>query len=265
MKRILITGKNSYIGRSVELWLMREPDKYMVDTVDMEDGSWKDVDFSQYDVVFHVAGIVHQKEKPEMKELYLKVNRDLPVEVAIRAKIAGVSQFIFMSTMAVYGEEGKIGQEVIIDNNTPVNPKTSYGVSKVEAELELVKLNDNSFKIVILRPPMIYGPNCPGNYDRLEKLAVKLPVFPLIDNKRSMLHIDKLCQYIKSYIDTEAEGLFLPQDDNYVNTSLLVKELAMKNGKSIHLSKTAGLIIQLIGKRFNLINKVFGNLVYKKY
>jgi UDP-glucose 4-epimerase len=265
MKRILITGKNSYIGISVEAWLMRESDKYMVDTVDMVDGSWKKMDFSIYDVVFHVAGIVHQKEKPDMKDLYFKVNRDLPIEVARKAKLDCVKQFIFMSTMAVYGEDGELGREVVIDNSTPLNPKTNYSLSKVEAEREVSKLNDDNFKIVILRPPMVYGPNCPGNYARLEKLAVRLPIFPMIDNKRSMLHIDKLCQYIKSYIDTEAEGLFLPQDDNYVNTSLLVKELAMKNGKSIHLSKTAGLIIQLIGKRFNLINKVFGNLVYKKY
>lgn len=265
MKRILITGMNSYIGRSVETWLMREPDKYMVDTVDMEDDSWKEADFSLYDVVFHVAGIVHQKEKPDMKELYFKVNRDLPIEVARKAKLDGVKQFIFMSSMAVYGEEGKIGQEVVIDRNTPINPKTLYSISKVEAEKGVSKLNDDSFKIVILRPPMVYGHNCPGNYARLEKLAVKLPIFPMIDNKRSMLQIDKLSQCIKSYIDEETEGLFFPQDDEYVNTSLLFKELAMKNGKSIHLSNTAGLIICLIGKRINLINKIFGNLVYKKY
>jgi UDP-glucose 4-epimerase len=243
---------------------MREPDKYTVDTVDMKDGSWKDADFSQYYVVFHVAAVVHQKEQPEMKELYFKVNRDLPIEVAKKAKDAGVSQFIFMSTMAVYGEEGKLGQEVVINRNTQVDPKNFYAFSKVEAEVELNKLNDSSFRVVVLRPPMVYGPNCPGNYARLEKLAIKSPVFPYIDNKRSMLHIDKLCQSVKEYIDEEAQGLYFPQDDEYVNTSLMVKELAEKNGRSIHLSKSAGLVIKLIGKRVNLINKVFGNLVYEK-
>lgn len=264
MKKILITGKNSYIGTSLENWLMREPDKYKVDTVDMKDWSWKEKDFSQYHVVFHVAAVVHQNENTKMKELYLRVNRDLPIEVAKKAKEAGVSQFIFMSTMAVYGEEGKLGQELIINLNTPVKPNTYYGISKVEAEEELKKLNDDKFRVVVLRPPMVYGPNCPGNYSRLEKLAIKLPVFPMIDNKRSMLHIDKLCKCVKEYIDNEVEGLYFPQDDKYVNTSLMVKELAEKNGKSIHLSKAAGIIIKLIGKRVNLINKVFGNLVYEK-
>lgn len=265
MKRILITGKNSYIGTSLEKWLGKYPDRYFVDTVSMRDDAWKKKDLSQYDVVFHVAAVVHQKEKPEMKELYFTVNRDLPIEVAKKAKESGVSQFIFMSTMAVYGEEGKLGQEVVINRDTPINPKTFYGVSKIEAEAELNKQNDDSFRVVVLRPPMVYGPNCPGNYARLEKLAIKSPVFPLIDNKRSMLHIDKLCQSIKEYIDNEVVGLFFPQDDEYVNTSMMVKDLAEKNGKSIHLSKPAGWIIKLIGKRVSLINKVFGNLVYEKY
>lgn len=264
MKRILITGKNSYIGTSLENWLMKEPDKYYVDRVSTRDDLWKEKNLSSYDVVFHVAAVVHQREKPEMKELYFKVNRDLPIELAKKSKLAGVSQFIFMSTMAVYGENGKLGQEVVINRNTLVNPKTFYGISKVEAEAELNKLNGDGFRVVVLRPPMVYGPDCPGNYARLEKLAIKSPVFPMIDNKRSMLHIDKLCQSLKEYINEEVEGLYFPQDDEYVNTSLMVKELAEKNGKSIYLSKAAGLIIKLIGKRVNLINKVFGNLVYEK-
>jgi UDP-glucose 4-epimerase len=243
---------------------MREADKYEVDTVDMKDSSWKDKNFSEYNVVFHVAAVVHQKERQKTNEQYFKVNRDLTVEVANKAKDSGVSQFIFLSTMAVYGEEGKLGQEIIINDNTPVNPKTFYGISKFEAEVELNKLKAKNFKIVVLRPPLVYGPNCPGNYARLEKLAVKLPVFPLIDNNRSMLHIDKICQFVKEYIDEEAEGLFFPQDDKYVNTSLMVKELAEKNRSSIYLSKIFGLIIILFGKRIPIFNKIFGNLVYEK-
>jgi len=141
-------------------------------------------------------------------------------------------------------------------------PKTYYGKSKLEAEYELNKLNNENFKVVVLRPPMVYGPNCPGNYARLQKLALKTPIFPMIENKRSMLHIDKLCQYVKEYIDDEIEGLFFPQDDEYVNTSLLVKKIADENGKKIYMSRLIGWIIKLIGKRVDLINKVFGNLIY---
>ena len=264
MKKILITGANSYIGTSLEKWLGEYPEQYSLDTVNTRDDEWKAKDFSQYDVVFHVAAVVHQREKPGMEGLYLKVNRDLPVEVAKKSREAGVSQFIFMSTMAVYGNEGKVGDNQVITSHTPINPRTYYAASKAEAEIELNKLNDEEFKVVVLRPPMVYGPNCPGNYAKLEKLAIMLPVFPEIENRRSMLHIDRLCQDIKEYIDNSEEGLFLPQDRVYVNTSDLVKQIAANNGKNIHLSKTLGWLIKLLGKKNNLINKVFGNLIYEK-
>ena len=264
MKKILITGKNSYVGKSLERWLEKYSDKYSIDCISLRDDSWKEKDFSKYDVVFHVAAVVHKKEKPEMESLYFKVNRDLTVMLAKKAKLAGVKQFIFMSTMSVYGEEGKIGQEVVINRETSPNPKTYYGKSKIEAENQLKELVNETFKVIILRPPMIYGPNCPGNYMRLETLAKKIPVFPLIENKRSMLHVNKLSDVIKKIIDDEAKGLFLPQDDEYVNTSILVKNLAEQSGNRIFLSRFMGTIIKLVGKRIDLINKVFGNLVYEK-
>src|SRR5690554_6731837 len=108
MRRVLITGQNSYIGTSVERWLLRDPDKYKVDTIDMKDGSWKEKDFSQYDVVFHVAGIAHIKETSENQDLYYKVNRDLAYETAQKAKEDEVGQFIFLSSMSVYGLENGV-------------------------------------------------------------------------------------------------------------------------------------------------------------
>jgi nucleoside-diphosphate-sugar epimerase len=264
MKKILITGQNSYVGNSLEEWLGKYPDRYLIEYISLRDDSWKEQDFSKYDVVFHAAAVVHKKEKPEMESLYFKINRDLTVMLAKKARLAGVKQFVFMSTMAVYGEEGKIGQDVVINRKTSPNPKTYYGRSKIEAENQLIKLVDETFKVIILRPPMIYGPNCPGNYTKLENLAKKIPVFPLIENKRSMLHVDKLSEFIKLLIDDEEKGLFLPQDDEYVNTSILVKSLAEQSGNKILLSRLMGTIIMIVGKRISVFNKIFGNLVYEK-
>ncbi|HEY8803597.1 MAG TPA: NAD-dependent epimerase/dehydratase family protein [Clostridium sp.] len=264
MRNILITGQNSYVGTSLKKYLSKWPDEYKIDAISLRDDAWKKKDFSQYDVIYHVAAVVHKKEKPEMKSFYDIVNKDLPIEVATKAKNEGTKQFIFMSTMAVYGENGNIDENVVLAGTTKTNPKTYYGQSKLLAEIELNKLDDDKFKVVILRPPMIYGPNCPGNYSRLEKLANIVPIFPMIDNHRSMLHIDKLSEYVKGYIDNEREGLFLPQDDQYVNTSLLVQKIAKDNGKKIYLSKALGLIVKLIGKRVSMVNKIFGNLVYEK-
>lgn len=264
MRRILITGANSYIGTSFEKWLKQWPENYYVDTVDMMDDTWKQKDFSEFDVVFHVAGIAHISEKPKLETLYYKVNRDLTMETAKKAKAEGVKQFFFMSTMAVYGQEGKIGENIIITRSMEPNPKTYYGKSKLSAEIELNKLIGDGFKVVIIRSPMVYGENCHGNYARLERFALRTPVFPMIDNNRSILHIQKLNEYIKEYIDQEVEGLFFPQDNEYANTSLLVQKIAKEHGKRIYLSKTIGLIIKLFGKRINMVNKVFGNLVYER-
>ena len=255
MKRVLITGKNSYIGTSLENWLMREPDKYKVDTVDMKDGSWKEKDFSSYDVVFHVAGIAHIKETSDNQNLYYKVNRDLAYETAQKAKQDGVEQFIFLSSMSVYGIE-----QGVIDKNTPLTPNSAYGKSKIEAEKLINKLQDDSFTVATLRPPMVYGKGCRGNYPRLVGLALKTPIFPKVDNKRSMIYIDNLSEFVKRLIDNRSGGLFFPQNADYVNTSEMVRIIAEVHGKRVVMTKLFNPLLRLLN--VSTVNKVFGDLVY---
>lgn len=255
MKRVLITGKNSYIGTSLENWLMREPDKYKVDTVDMKDRSWKEKDFSSYDVVFHVAGIAHIKETSDNQNLYYKVNRDLAYETAQKAKQDGVEQFIFLSSMSVYGIE-----QGVIDKNTPLTPNSAYGKSKIEAEKLINKLQDDSFTVATLRPPMVYGKGCRGNYPRLVGLALKTPIFPKVDNKRSMIYIDNLSEFVKRLIDNRSGGLFFPQNADYVNTSEMVRIIAEVHGKRVVMTKLFNPLLRLLN--VSTVNKVFGDLVY---
>ena len=255
MKRVLITGKNSYIGTSLENWLMREPDKYKVDTVDMKDGSWKEKDFSSYDVVFHVAGIAHIKETSDNQDFYYKVNRDLAYETAQKAKEDGVEQFIFLSSMSVYGIENGI-----INRDTPLKPNSAYGKSKIEAEDLINKLEENCFTIATLRPPMVYGKGCRGNYPRLAGLALKTPVFPKVDNKRSMIYIDNLSEFVKRLIDNRSGGLFFPQNAEYVNTSEMVRLVAEAHGKRVRMTKLFNPLLRLLN--VSTVNKVFGDLVY---
>ena len=261
MKNILITGKNSYIGTSLEHWLMREPDSYKVDTIDMEDALWREKDFSQYDVIFHVAGIAHVSSDPKMEDLYYKVNRDLTIKTAEKAKAEGVKQFIFMSSIIVYGDSSS--SKRVIDRNTVPTPSNFYGNSKLQAEQGIKNLESDDFKIVIIRPPMIYGKGSKGNYPRLANMAKKTPVFPEIDNERSMLHIDNLCEFIKVMIDNEETGLFLPQNKEYVKTSELVKTIAEVHGNKIWTISWMNWIIRLMFG-VGIVNKVFGNLVYEK-
>ncbi len=268
MKKILITGANSYIGTSFENYIKANyPDNYVVDTIDMIDGSWREKDFSIYDSVFHVAGIAHSdngKISDDKAKLYYSVNTDLAVETAKKAKADGVKQFIFMSSAIVYGESAPIGKAKVITNNTPVNPANCYGDSKVQAENGIRPLNDDSFKVVILRPPMIYGEGCKGNYPLLAKIALKTPVFPYVKNQRSMLHTENLCRFVSLMVENEEQGTYWPQNAEYSNTSELVKMIAEAHGKKVYLVKGLGWLLGIMSRFTGLVNKAFGSLSYEK-
>lgn len=264
-KKVLITGQGSYIGTAVERWLLKDKDHYQVDTLDMQDETWRDTDFSQYDVVYHVAGIAHAdvgNVTEEQKQLYYKVNTDLTIEVAERARQAKVKQFIFMSSMIVYSG----CKENFITSETEPCPLNFYGDSKWRADQKIQEMDAENFKVVVLRPPMIYGKGSKGNYPQLAKLASKLPVFPIVKNQRSMLHIDNLCQFVKLMIDNEEHGVFFPQNGEYSNTSDMVQMIAEVKGHRIIMLPFVGIFIKLLekvpGKIGGLTIKAFGNSSY---
>jgi len=256
MKKILITGAFSYIGQSLEAWLSKRPG-YSVDTIDMRDPSWKNKSFSGYDAVFHVAGIVHIKDNCQNAALYTEINRDLAYKTAAKAKRDGASQFIFMSSMSVYGlDTGVIGKDTV-----PA-PKSAYGTSKLEAEELIGTLSSPGFVTSIVRAPMVYGKGCRGNYARLERLALKTPAFPDVKNQRSMIYISNLCEFIRLLIDNPRGGVFFPQNAYYVCTSELAALIAKVNGKKLFLFGAAKPLIRRLKK--GTVAKMFGDLVYEK-
>ena len=265
MKKILITGAGSYIGVSVEQYLQKWPEAYQVDTVDMVDGSWREKTFHGYDAVLHVAGLVHQpktKDGPAEAERYDRINHLLAVETAQKAKTEGVKQFLFLSSASVYGLQAPVGKVVMITKDTPLKPNDCYGISKLNAEKGLQKLQDGRFKVAILRPPMIYGKGCKGNYQTMAKLAKLLPVFPWVENQRSMLYIENLAEFIRLLIDDEAEGIFCPQNNEYVNTSEVVNLIAHANGKGILLIRGFTWALKLLRPMTGIVDKAFGSLYY---
>ena len=267
MKKILISGANSYIGTSFEKYINDNyTDRYQVDTIDMIDGTWRNKSFKGYDVVYHVAGIAHSdsgKIPPEKEKLYRSVNTDLTIETAKKAKEDGVKQFIFMSSAIVYGESSKIGKKKLITRETEPTPANCYGDSKLQAELGILPLQDDKFKVCILRPPMIYGKDSKGNFPQLEKYAKKLKFFPYVKNERSMLYIGNLVEFVRLMIENEEQGIFWPQNAEYSNTSELVKMIGAVNGKKVHLIKGFGWLLKFISLFISKINKAFGNLSYQ--
>lgn len=263
MKRILITGANSFVGTNIEKWLLKEPENFSVDTVDTMNEAWKQADYSKYDTVFHVAGIAHVDPKPEMAPLYYKVNRDLAIEVAKWAKEHGVKQFIYMSSRIVYHASKSMRANVTTAETKP-DPNDFYGDSKLQAENGLNELACDTFKVAILRPPMIYGPGNKGNLPRLAWLAIKTPVFPAWHNKRSMLHVNNLAEFVKQIILREMGGTFFPQNTEYADTVEIVRYFAKEHGHKIWISRVFNPLVWLGSFFLPAIPKMFSDSYYEK-
>lgn len=273
-KRVLITGAGSYIGQSFLDYAKKYyPENFEIDELDMVGDAWRECDFSNYDIVYHVAGIAHAdvgNVSEETKEKYYAVNTDLTVEVAQKAKAEKVKEFIFMSSMIVYGESAPYGKKKVIDEHTVPAPANFYGDSKLQADVAVRELADDSFKVIVLRPPMIYGRGSKGNYPVLAKLAKKLPVFPNVDNERSMLYIENLCEFLCQVMLVEQikqnATVLIPQNAEWTNTSVMVEEIAKVSGKRIAIMKAlkpaVAMTGKLPGKIGGMTNKAFGNSCY---
>ena len=261
MKRVLITGAGSYIGVNVENWLKKTPELFQVDSVDTFGDNWKQADYSQYDVVYHVAGIAHVNADPKMEPLYYKVNRDLTIEIARHAKAAGVKQFIFMSSMIVFHESQSLKTEVLTFDTKP-EPNGFYGDSKLQAEVGLKELECDTFKVCILRPPMIYGPNSKGNFLRLGWLATKTPVFPAWHNKRSMLYVDNLAECVKQLILLEKAGTYYPQNRELADTVEIAQFFAKKYNHKMWVSRIFNPFVWLGSFFLQPLNKMFASYYY---
>lgn len=271
-KKILITGAHSYIGESFEKYVKNKyTDNFDIDTIDLISRDWKKVDFSQYDAVFHVAGIAHadvENVSEEIKKKYYSVNTDLAVEIAQKAKRDGIKQFVFMSSMIIYGESARYGQKRMITRNTVPAPINFYGDSKWQADRKIRLLANDNFNVTIVRPPMIYGKGSKGNYPTLSKLAKKLPIIPKVQNERSMLYIDNLCEFLCQILFIGKGGIFIPQNDEYTKTNEMIKEIAAVSGKKVFetMLLTPCIIVgsKMPGKIGKLVNKAFGNMTYSQ-
>lgn len=260
--KILITGAGSYVGESVRTYLLNtNPEQFEIDAVDTMNDAWKQADFTRYDVVFHVAGIAHVNADPKMEPLYYKVNRDLTIDVARVAKAAGVKQFVFMSSQIVFHESQSLKTEVLTAE-TPPNPNGFYGDSKLQAEKGLHELECDSFKVCILRPPMIYGPNSKGNFPRLAKLATKTPIFPCWHNKRSMLYIDNLAEFVKQAVLRGLSGTFYPQNRELADTVEIIRYFAQAANHGIWITRLLNPFVWLGSFFLQPLNKMFATYYY---
>lgn len=246
--KIILTGKNSYIGGNICTLLNSKG--HSAECVSLRKGV-NSIDLKGVDAVIHCAAIVHKKEK-DYENQYDSVNYTLTANLAHKALKSGVKHFIFMSTMAVYGvSEGEINK------STPLLPKTLYGKSKLKAENYINKLNSDSFKVTVIRPPMVYGKDCPGNYRLLSRLAHITPVIPDTSNKKSLIYIENLACFVSEIVEKGIRGIFMPMDGEYISTSKLMRFISKKP-----VSKALGRFVMLFP--LSSVKKAFGTLYYSE-
>lgn len=281
MKTVLITGANSYIGTSFESYAKEHyGNQLYISTIDMMDGNWKNSLFRDengraYDIVFHVAGLAHADTgnvSDETKKKYYAVNTDLAIECCRHAKESGCGQFVFMSSAIIYGDSAPLGKSKMITKETEPKPSNFYGDSKWQADKGVRSLacdgknGEAEFIVTVLRPPMIYGKGSKGNYPQLSNFARKSPLFPDVQNERSMLYIENLCEFLCQVMIRGDGGVFWPQNASYSNTSKMVKYIGNLHNHKVILSKLLGLGVKMIthipGKVGGIANKAFGNLTY---
>ncbi len=250
-----VFGITSYLGLSFADYYKSELSFEFINSRCLD---WQKLEFSNISTILYVAGIAHVSTDPNMEALYYSVNRDLPIAVAQKAKHEGVKQFIFLSSIIVYGNEP------FITTDTKPNPVNFYGKSKLQAEEGLLALADEAFKVTVIRTPMVYGPQCKGNFPSLLNLANKTFVFPDYYNQRSMIYIENLCAFIALCIEKQYFGIVYPQNSEYVSTRDIIAQAAACMGKKIHFTKAFNPLIRMLGKRIDFVNKIFGNKTYDK-
>ena len=273
MKKVIVTGLTSYIGNSFEEWIKiknenaPEEEQIEVTKLSLRNAAWQKEDWSGYDAILHVAGLAHvdvRETDEATRQKYMKINRDLTIAAADKARRDGVSQFIYMSSIIVYGDSSAIGQEKIIKRDTKPEPGSFYGDSKLQAELGIKPLETEDFHISIIRTPMVFGEGSKGNFPRLADLVRKTPLFPKVENKRSMIYIYNLTELIRQLILTDRSGMFYPQNKELLSTCELIRLIADAYGKKVHFAGGMKGLLKLGAKVSGSVNKLFGSLAYEE-
>ena len=274
-KKVLITGAKSYIGQSFMKYAYKYySNNFEIEELDLISENWKEKNFTNYDIVYHVAGIAHAdvgNVSDEVKRKYYEVNTDLAVEVARKAKDEGVKEFIFMSSMIVYGDSAPYGKKKIVDENTVPEPSNFYGNSKMQADMAVRDMATEDFKVIVIRPPMIYGKESKGNYRTLATLVKKLPLFPDVENNRSMLFVGNLCEFLCQIMLVkeikENAVVLIPQNKEWIKTSNMLRKIANVTERKVYVTKCLDPFIfiasKVPGKIGTLVNKAFGNSCYE--
>ena len=260
----MLVGIGGYIGGKFTEYINNHYPDWQIDAVDSMNRKWAEADFSGYDAVYNVSGLAHANARQGSEELYYQVNGQLPIDVATKAKEEGVPLFVQMSSQIVYGDMSGLGEEKMITAETVPSEPTVYGKSKMMAERGLMALVDDNFQVAIMRPPLIYSEFARDNFPRLVNFAKKVPIFPKLENKQSMVYVDNLCELVKLVIEHNQGGIYYPQQECYIGTSKIVADIAKAVGNKMWQTRIFNPALRLLSKipQLGFIHKAFGSIAY---
>jgi nucleoside-diphosphate-sugar epimerase len=256
-KNVLVTGSTGFIGTC----FVENNKIFNISEVDLITISVDKIDFSKITTVLHLAGLVHQM-KGAADDQYFKVNRDLAFEVAKVAKANKVEQFVLMSTAKVFGELTTEKHEW--NENSECNPQDTYGKSKYEAEQLVKGLEDKSFKVAIVRSPLVYGPGVKANMLNLVKLVDRFPVLPFggINNLRSMVYVGNLVALLNHIIENQVSGIYIAGDRSPISTMDLAELISKALGKKRILIQFPKFVLNIANWfKPTYVYRLFGSIV----
>lgn len=227
---VLITGSTGFIG---SYFINQYSSQFVVNTFSFLRDNFDTLKLDGIDCVVHCGALVHQMKREPSYEEFFDSNVNHTLQMAIKAKANNVKQFIFISTIKVFGEESK----KIFDENSPTSPKDDYGLTKKIAEEKLFELEDKNFKVAILRLPLVFGPGVKANFRSLINIVNQFKILPLgsINNKRSIVFVGNVCHYIFQIIKLRERGIFIANEDESFSTSELINQISKALGKNIIL------------------------------
>lgn len=258
-RNILITGANGYIGSHLCAQLGQQ---HHIHPISLRQTPKPDL--TGVDTLIHLSALVHGKGE-QSEDAHQRINTEQTLTLAKTAKEAGVKQFIFFSTMAVYGGHGSLDSDSPLTEQSPCQPTSAYGRSKLQAELQLKTLMDDHFKVAIIRPPMVYGKHCPGNMARLAKLASLSPILPFGNqtNRRSIVSIENLVRFTQQITEQQVSGIFLPQDPEPQTIKQMAAGLAQaKQKKCLFIPLPLWLLKTLEKISPRIVQSLYGSLYY---
>jgi len=259
-KEILVTGASGYIGGN---FVKKYTNQYSITTVSLT--SNEKPDLSKISTIIHLSALVHQTKKRE-EENYFDVNTTQTVNLAKIAKKNGVKHFIFFSTIRVYGQRGFFtDQTETLNELSKCHPDDAHGKSKLQAEKELFLLEDDQFRVTAVRPPIVYGEDCKGNFGKLRNLIKFFPFLPFdyATNKRSIINIDNLLSFTELVIEKQVSGILIPQNKNQYSIKQLIKMISNDLNKKVFLFKFPKPIFFLLKKIFpRIMRSLYGTLIF---